>query len=364
MNNKIRASEVACLIDGSEAYDKVYNSLKVVLPSDEEMIFAERESGHGFLQWNLPDEGWTSLDKGDALQTLEVKKALEQRMRHVKAKFGDNLQMAEKVLTFPDDSYVFFKYDVSGKLIILLTAWGYRHPIKIDGGFADGRFTPSQLKEPVSITILYDGKPLGEKPFRLNSMVKQTDADGSFVVGDLPLGYQFDLEVDDNIQHVVVAEGKGHIVVDATVFTMLEVTATKDDQPYGDVPVAVCYGDQQLQIVTDMQGRATVQVPMSLDGQECKVTINGETQSKPLSGPITLFSFDFLTQSEPEPAIIPEPVPTSSPQPEPVSEPIPEPIPEPTPEQERGGVWGALLLGLALALLVAGTYLFGSYILY
>lgn len=356
MNNKIRASEVACLIDGSEAYDKVYNSLKVVLPSDEEMIFAERESGHGFLQWNLPDEGWTSLDKGDAIQTIEVKKALEQRMQHVRDKFGDNLQMAEKVLTYPDDSYVFFKYDMSGKLIILLTAWGYRHPIKIDGGFADGRFAPPQLKEPVSITILYDGKPLGEKPFRLNSLVKQTDADGSFVVGDLPLGYQFDLEVDGNIQHVVVAEGKGHIVVDTTVFVTLEVTATKDGQPYADVPVAVCYGEQQLQLVTDTQGKITVQVPMSLDGQECKVTINGETHSKPLSSPTTLFSFDFLTPAEP--------VPTPSPQPEPVAEPAPQPVPEPTPEQEKGGVWGALLLGLVLALLAAGTYLFGSYILY
>ena len=139
MNNKIKAAEVACLIDGNEAYDQIYNTLRDSLPSAEEMIFAERTSGAGFSQWELPGEDWIPLGQGDPIRSNAVKQELEQRIQHVRSKFGENQAMADKILAYPDDSYVYYKTSPDGELLILLTAWGYRHPERIGGMSAEGR---------------------------------------------------------------------------------------------------------------------------------------------------------------------------------------------------------------------------------
>ena len=371
MNNKIRAAEVACLIDGNEAYDKVYNSLKASLPTDEEMIFAERSSGYSFLQWELPDDGWISLDKTDPIQAIEVKQELERRIGQVRAKFGDNQLMADKILTYPDDSYVFFKRKPDGKLHILLTAWGYRHPVKIEGGSAGGA-TSWQSKEPVSIHIKYCGKPMPAKKFVLNGMEKQTDAEGSFVVGELPVGYQFDVEVDGTNHHVTVAEGKGRVEIDATKYATFEVSATYDGKPYPKVAVAVDYNGQQMQLCTDDMGKTTAQVPLGLEGQLCSVTVASESQSKPLSDIPTQFVFDLVTPKQ-EPELPHDDTPTAvadPTEPQIVSEPHEEEPPVESvkdtpsePSSGRNGVLGSLLFGLLLALLVATSFYFGWYFL-
>ena len=364
MNNKIKAAEVACLIDGHEAYDQIYKSLKDALPSDEEMIFAERSSGYGFLQWELPGDEWTSLDQGDPIFTNEVKRALEQRIQHVKSKFGDNQLMASRILTYPDDSYVFYKTTPEGKLIILLTAWGYRHPEKIGSGPAGGLMDPDKAKEDVSIAFLYGGKPMAEKPFLLNKMSKQTDAEGNFIVGDLPVGYQFDVEVNGMRHHVVVTEGKGKITIDATIYTCVAVDVTLDGKPCPKAEVNINYFGQQLRLETDMEGKTTAQLPLGDENQQCVVSVGSETQSKPLVGEQTHFAFDLVSPEEPvvEPPVEPSPVeelPVEEPpvqEPEPPAEPEVEEVPT---EKEGNGCASPLLLGLAIGLLVVITFCLG-----
>lgn len=154
MNNKINAAEVACLITGNEAYDQIFRSLKAALPTDEAMIFAERSTGSGFLQWELPGEGWTSLGQGDPIRESTVKQELERRIQFVRNKFGDNQTMADQILTYPDDSCVFYKTTPEGKLLILLTAWGYLYPERIGGGTATGRMSPEKAgKERITTDI-------------------------------------------------------------------------------------------------------------------------------------------------------------------------------------------------------------------
>lgn len=355
MNNKIKAAEVSCLIDGNEAYDKIYQTLKESLPSDEEMIFAERTSGSGFLQWELPQEGWVTLEQGDPIQAIEVKKELERRIQLVRIKFGDNQVMADKVLSYPDDSYVYFKYNAQRKLQILLTAWGYRHPERIEGIGAGG-WVPKQVKkEPVSIHVVYAGKSLTDKPFLLNGTPRKTDAYGTYEIGKLPIDYEFEVDVDGKQQRVKVVEGEGHITIDATIYADIEVKATLDGQPYGKASVKVDYCGQQMQLVTDGEGCLSIQLPLSLEEQKlCTVAIDAETQIKPLSKAPTHFVFDIVSPKS-------EPLPEPEPVPEPVLEPVPEPEPEskPEPEPKKDSIWPSLLFGLALALLVATTFYFG-----
>lgn len=374
MNNKIKAADVACLIDKNVAYDQVYNSLKDVLPSDESMIFAERTSGYGFLQWELPGEGWIPLDKADPIQGIEVKKKLEKRIQHVKDKTGDSL-LTQQILTYPDDSYVFYKITPTGQLLILLTAWGYRHPEKIESGSAGGNDTPSKIKEPVSLQFTYGGRPMAEKPFVLigeERLEKMTDANGAYPIGELPVGYRFDIEINGKKHHVTVEEGKGQICIDATVYATVEVKVTLDGQPYANVPVTLNYGGQQTMLIVDGQGKAMAQFPLWTEGQLCTVTINSESQSKPLSNVPTLFVFDFVTpEPEPESEPVPEPEPILEPLPDPIPEPEPEPIPEPNPEPEpqpqpnlepsgrKSGCLPSLLFGLGIALLVVIAYYLG-----
>ena len=374
MNNKIKAADVACLIDKNVAYEQVYNSLKEVLPSDESMIFAERTSGYGFLQWELPGEGWVPLDKADPIQGIEVKKELEKRIQHVKEKTGDSL-LTQQILTYPDDSYVYYKMTLSGQLLILITAWGYRHPEKIMSGSAGGNFTPPKTKESVTIQFTYGGRPMADKPFILigkERLDKKTDANGVYPIGKLPVGYQFDIEINGKKHHVTVEEGKGQISIDATVYATVEVKATRDGQPYGDVSVRVNYGGQQMTLISDSHGSATAQFPLATAGQLCTVTVESQTQSKPLSNAPTTFIFDFVTpkpepvpEPVPEPKPIPEPIPTPAPQPDPIPEPEPhpEPLPEPVPSDKNGGCLPSLLFGLGLALLVALAYWLGWHFL-
>lgn len=321
------------------------------------------------------------MDKGDPIVSIDVKKELKRRIQHVREKFGDNQLMADKVLSYPDDSYVFYKTDPQGRLLIRLTAWGYRHPVKIDGTGAGGMLTPQVKKEPVSFYVTYGGKPMGGKAFKLNGMPRKTDAKGSYEVGPLPLGYEFDVEINGTVHHVVVTEGMGPVTFDATVFADLEVRAILDGQPYVNAQVMVSYGGQQLRLVTDGSGCASAQLPLNTEGQQCSVTIDAQSQMKPLSETTTSFTFDFVTP-QPEPEPIPEPVPDPIPQPEPepIPEPVPdpisepepiipdpdpnpepepEPIPEPEPPMKHGGILPALLFGLGLALLVALTYYVG-----
>lgn len=127
----------------------------------------------------------------------EVKKELLHRKQNICEKFGNNQEMAQKVLSVPDYSYVYYKHDDAGRLIIRLTAWGYRYPERVGGGDATTDVKPKDQTEHVSISLIYDGEPLPGKSLRLNGFLRMTDANGLLDVGDLPIGYQFDIEVEN-----------------------------------------------------------------------------------------------------------------------------------------------------------------------
>ena len=296
MNNKIKATEVSCLIDGIGDYDQVYNSLMASFPKDEEMIFAERTPGHEFLQWNLPGNDWITLEDGDPIQTIDVKKELERRMQAIRAKFGNNQAVAEKLLSYPDDSYVFYKFEPSGKLLILITAWGYRHPVKIEGSGAGGILPLQETKEHTTLHLAYAGKPLANHDFVLNKMSRMTDGNGTYPIGDLPIGYEFEIELNGKKHKITIAEGKGDITIDATIYTEWKVKAILDGKPYASAPVKVSYCGQQYDSFTDSQGYASGKVTLGPNGQLCTISVGSETQNKPLSETPTLFSFDFKTE--------------------------------------------------------------------
>lgn len=296
MNVKIKSSGVSCLV--GDDYDRVYAALKKQFGEDEGQLFTERIPGHEYLQWELPGDGWTQLSEGDPMMAQEVRNELFARKKSFSQRFGNNQEMAQRILSVPDDSYVYYKADANGRLLIRLTAWGYRYPERIGTGTTTGVYTPKDKTEHVRICVIYDNKPLGNKTLFVNGFQRTTDTSGMFEIGDLPIGYQLEIKIDDKQQVIQIQQGQGDIRIDATEFTVIEVKATLDGEPYTNAVAYVSYIGHNLQLTTDATGRATAKVPIDLNNGMCTISINNVYQQLPLIQPITEFSFDIASPKE------------------------------------------------------------------
>jgi|GEM_PF-6004662 hypothetical protein len=298
MNIKIKSAGVTCLI--GDDYDRVYTALKNKLGSDDEQLFTERIPGHEYLQWELPGEGWTPLSEGDPLMVQEVRQELLKRKQVISQRFGANQEMAQRILSVPDDSYVYYKANVEGRLLIRLTAWGYRYPERIGGGGAEGERKPKGNTQFVCIHILYDNKPLPNKEFFVNGFKRVTDGTGVYNVGDLPIGYKFELRVGDKQQIVEVQPGQGDIQVDTTLFASVEIRAMLDGNPYSEVIATLSYWGHELKLTTDTNGKAFAKVPQDPDNGMCTISIGNDYQQLPLVQPLTVFSFNVVSPPKEE----------------------------------------------------------------
>lgn len=298
MNIKIKSAGVTCLV--GDDYDRVYTALKNKLSGDAEQLFTERIPGHEYLQWELPGEGWTSLSEGDPLMTQEVRQELLRRKKVISQRFGANQEMAQRILSVPDDSYVYYKANAEGRLLIRLTAWGYRYPERIGGGGAEGERKPKGDTQFVCIHVLYDNKPSPNKELFVNGFRRVTDGTGVYNVGDLPIGYKFELKVGDKQQIVEVQPGQGDIQVDTTLFASVEIRAMLDGNPYSEVTATLSYWGHELKLTTDTNGKAFAKVPQDPDNGMCTISIGNDYQQLPLVQPITVFTFSINTTKEDE----------------------------------------------------------------
>lgn len=330
---KIKSNGVACLIGAD--YDHVYSVLSKELGHGDEQLFTERTPGHEYLQWDLPGEGWTSLDQGDPLMANTVRQELEKRKQLVSQRFGSNKVFADKVLTVPDESYVYYKADANGHLIIKLTAWGYRFPERVATGPATGEYDAAPAKPHKVIVFTAAGKVLSGKEFKLNGYQRLTDSTGRLDIGNLPIGYKLTINVDGKEQTYIINDDGEEIKIDLTTFATIEVVTTLDGQPYCGAGVQLSYMGQDHSLTTDEFGKATLEVSVDPSSSLCTICIDGsELTVQPLP-PVTTAKFTLVSEpAQPEPTPEPEPEPAPEPEPEPKREPEPEPAPDPAPELE------------------------------
>ncbi len=298
MNIKIKASGVYCLV--GEDYDKVYSVLRKQFGDGETQIFTERIPGHEYLQWDLPGDGWTALSECDPLMSQTVKQELSRRCSEINAKFGANQQMAQKVLSYPDDAYVYYKADSEGHIIIKITAWGYRYPERIGDGLSVGTVDPAAKTERITVKLLYNGQPMPNKPLKLNGFLRNTGPDGVLEIGDLPTGYQFDIDTEKGHEHIVVMQGQGNIEIDITEYAEVEIRVHSGDAPCEGAVADVQYGGQNCQLVCNNSGLCTVKFPKNPEDGLCVVSVGTQTQQKKLEEPLTTFEFRLDPPQEEE----------------------------------------------------------------
>lgn len=296
MNVKIKEGAY-CLIEDKN-YDQVFIVLQKKLGEKERMLFAERTPGNNYLQWTLPGDGWIALSNGDSLTEQLVRKELSTLQRNVCAQFGDNQEMAQAILSVPSDEYVYYKPDASGNMMIKLTAWGYRFP-EIIGTDLTGIIQPKTLTEHVSISLVYDGKPIPNKALRLNSFDRIVDDRGIFDVGDLPIGYQFDVTAENERRHITVKQGEGNIVIDLTEYTTVEIRASLDGVPYAGAEAELSYMGRHISLTCDNSGCAVTKLPLYKDGSFCRVSVKDTIQQKILKEADNIFVFQLNTPPSP-----------------------------------------------------------------
>lgn len=298
MNVKIKSTGVARLI--GDDYDRVYTALKTKLGDGDEQLFTERIPGHEYLQWELPGEGWVPLSEADPLMSQEVRQELIRRKQLFCQRFGQNQEMAQKILSVPDDSYVYYKADANGHLLIRLTAWGYRFPERIGGGGSSGIHIPVVDTEHVCIHIMYDNKPLANKQFFVNDLLRVTDSSGKYEIGDLPIDFKFTVRVDNHSQTVCVLRGQGDIEIDVTEYATVEVKATLDDQPYVGANILLSYMNHEQQLTTDATGMAVAKVPVDPENGMYTASIGDDHKQFALIPPVTVVTFVLNTPEEEE----------------------------------------------------------------
>lgn len=300
MNVKIK-DEAYCII--TENYEKVFVALQNKLGEKERQLFAERAPGNTYLQWTLPGDGWIALSKGDPLMEQLVRKKLAQLQQNVCAQFGNNQEMALKLLSVPSDDYIYYKPDENGGLMIKLTAWGYRFPERIGTGGITGHITPDPKKEHISISLVYNGKPVPNQVLRLNGFSNTVNGQGVLDVGDLPVGYQFDIEVGDERRHVTVMPGEGEITIDMTQYATVEVRVLLDGAPYAGAEAELSYMGQRIPLTCDGNGYASARLPLDKNGSFCKVSVKDFYQQKVLQETDNVFTFQLSSPPPP-----PEPI--------------------------------------------------------
>ncbi len=302
MNIKIKATGIACML--GDDYDRVYTALTRQFGKGSDCLFTERIAGHEYLQWVLPGDGWTALAQSDPIMGAQVREELKLRRQSVMGRFGANVDMANRVLTVPDDEYRYYKADAAGNIDIKFTAWGYRYPERVDGGNATGVITPNATTENISVRIVNNGRPVSGKTFKINDFKRVTDKDGMLCIGNLPVGYQFDIEVDGTKRHCVVTAGESIVEFDCTVYADVDINVLKDGSPAGGAVVSIDYDGSSREVTADAQGHAAVRMPLSPDGVLCTVTVEEEKQQRSLRMGPNVFDFSLIS-----PVVVPPVVP-------------------------------------------------------
>ena len=315
MNIKIKADNVYALFDRNSkvSYDQVYAILKKQL-SDEDFIFTKRTPGSGFLQWDLPGEGWMPLTQADPLVTSEVVAEKERRFRRIMEVFGSQHAIAQKVLSVPDDSYIFYRPSANGGIEVKITVWGYKYPEKVGGGGLTGKMPPKESTQEVAVSFIYDGKRLPAYDFRINGFARKTEADGLKILGKLPIGTSYEIETDNGHKvTITIVAGQRDYEIDVTNYVTVTVVVKKDGNPASETVCQLSYWGHSATLTTDAKGQATTTMPLDRSASDCMVNVEGENQRRPLTMPTTIFEFDLKT---PEPEIPKEPI-----SPEPPKEP-------------------------------------------
>ncbi|MCM1376885.1 MAG: hypothetical protein NC097_04510 [Clostridium sp.] len=308
--------------EGDTAYKRLCQLLK-----EDAKFFAPVKTGPKDYFWNHPEGGWSPLSSADVGTATIVRTKLEALRSHLEQKVPT---YAAKLLTVPNDDYIFYRVDAIGQTEILLTGWGYSNYKKATGG-ASKKVTQDVPMMNVRIGFAVEGLPQPGRPFETftaNGMTNNflTDAQGWFSLKGMKIGQS--QQVKDSISGKVVtltwSSGQSEYLIDVTQTMRLQVNVQKDGRPLPLGEATAVIDGESIPIRID-NGSGVIERTWHPE-MAANVTFGNETREVDvLKAMPTVNYVDFMQES---PAVAPPDLPVDEPLPPEIPEDLPPEIPK------------------------------------
>ena len=229
----------------------IYKDLQKEFGSDT--LFAKFDIGGGFYLWSDHRNGWKPMNEASAAVQQDVRAVFLREKEEMIKKKGNAI--AERLFTYPDDSYIYFKDD-GGEIEVLLTGWGFKKPVKHD---PQPNFKKIKVEQSITVSFSVDGVPQPEYAFaiKLPTGAKQllTGQDGRHVIGKLKAGEN---------RKLIDAEGKEHLleIIEGQTHYDFNVTPEKKEPEKELEPLKLF---QPYIKVVDEDGNPLSDYPLTID---------------------------------------------------------------------------------------------------
>ncbi len=152
--------------------------------------FAKCRIAAGFYQWDGDGIGWIALSQAPE----ELKTTINDRVAEARSEVRSKLSgatapiadMADKILTTPNDDYIFYRTTADGAVEVIFAGWGFCNFRK-----SSGRVIVEKLQQKdtqtVRVAFANNGEVIPNHPFsvlKLKAVPYTTDETGYFTFGD------------------------------------------------------------------------------------------------------------------------------------------------------------------------------------
>ena len=295
---------------GQQANDRLSQKL-----GPASSYFAKCNVGANFYSWSVDAPGkWTPLSDAPENDAITARQRWEEVKQEVVSKLAPATDLSDKILTVPNEEYVFYRIDpASGQAEILITGWGFRNFKKAGPHLWGGAVQP-ETAHPVDVSFTVEGVAQPGRPFAIiapktrNEYV--TDAQGVFRIGEkIEPGTVINLQdgpTEKEFQ-LTVEEKRIDYTFDVTLFVTLKVFASLDGNPIEQGDLTVKYGNDNYDLMLS-GGKAAINLPLR-EGTPCTVTFGEEQKTEYLTLDNSTIRFDRVTPKVEEP-VVEEPVQT------------------------------------------------------
>ena len=254
---KVSSKDIYQDISGDVA--AIYNHL---IQNISDVPFAEMKPGIGFYIWKTEGDDWNCITHADELEVDLIYAALNSEKSRIGNLPGYN-GVVDKLFTYPDDNYVFYRYAPNGSIEIKIAGWGYKKSYKpVSGGPIVSTY-PLQTPNPITIAFYKDSECLPNREFSVvlphTTNTYKTDDEGKYVFSHIPVGKKYDIiDLGTHRHFSLEIEDKKHIynfVVEETKYSQAKLKVVdENDTVVPAYPIEVVYANENKHVLTDTQG--------------------------------------------------------------------------------------------------------------
>lgn len=289
---------------GTQANDRLRQKLGNNLCS----YFARSSVGADSYVWSVDINGkWHPLTNAQPAEDTLIRKRWDEIKQEVRAHLSSNIELAEKILTIPNDEYIYYQIDAAGQVKVLITGWGFTN-------FKSGPICPPPPPPPpsdfypVSVSFTIDNEKVPNRNFFIVTPQKNvphtTDAEGNYSMGNIKIGTIFEVIDGPTGRKFSIQTDRDttEYTFDVTEYVKISVKASHDEQPINDETATLDYHGHKHDL-TLIDGYATISIVFH-PNEVCTARFREEMQQQTIEQTGHTFCFDSMTPPPPPP---PEP---------------------------------------------------------